>query len=196
MSDSDVCESLMEMSRLAARLAQTCQPDIEKAALAIAAALRSGGKVLACGNGGSAADAQHLVGEFIGRFLFNRPSLPAITLSADTSVLTALANDYGFETVFARQIESLGNPGDVLVAFSTSGKSPNVLRAIEAARRRKLKTIVLAGPDSNPVLETCDVCIHIPAPSTPRIQEMHTAVLHAICQRVETEMFPGKPNQR
>ena len=184
------CQSFIELSRLAADMAETIDPAIARGAALIVNTLKSGGKLLACGNGGSAADAQHFTGEMIGRFLFNRPSLPAITLIADTSVLTALANDYGYETVFARQVEGLVKQGDVLVGFSTSGKSPNVLRAIETAQKIKIKTIALVGPETKPVLESCDVCFCVPSYSTPRIQEMHTAILHAICEIVEKEMFP------
>jgi len=184
--------SLLELSRLAQETATTMAEPIERAAALVAGCLRGGGKVLTCGNGGSAADAQHMAGELIGRFLRDRPAMPAVTLSADTSVLTSLANDYGFETIFARQVEGLGAPGDVLVGFSTSGRSPNVLRAIEAAHKKGLKTIALVGPDTNAALDPCDVVIRVAGHRTPIIQEIHTAILHAICERVENALYPPK----
>lgn len=182
-------ERLHELSCLVNELAERMDKQVTQVASLIIDSFESGGKVFACGNGGSAADAQHFVGEMIGRFLLDRPSLPAITLSTDTSVLTAVGNDYGFETVFSRQIEGLGKSGDVLIALSTSGKSPNVLRALKTAQEKQMKTIALVGPEKNSVLEACDLCICIPSQITPRIQEMHTALLHAICEIVEKEMF-------
>lgn len=151
--------------------------------------LKSGGKILACGNGGSAADAQHFVGEMIERFYFDRSPLPAITLSADTSVLTALGNDYGFDTVFSRQVKALGYAEDVLIGFSTGGKSPNIIRAIEEAKKKNIKTIAFIGQQKVEQLDSCDVCINVLSQITPRIQEMHTAILHAIFEVVEREMF-------
>lgn len=141
--------------------------------------------MLACGNGGSAADAQHFVAELIGRMTVERRSLPAITLSTDPSVVTALGNDYGFDDFFARQIEGLGIPGDVLIAISTSGRSRNVLKAVDAARRCELGTVALLGEGGDPALDECSVSIHIPARDTQRVQEMHMAVLHAIAEHVE-----------
>ena len=181
-------ESLLELSRLAERAAESLAPNLTRAGELVADCLLRGRKVLACGNGGSAADAQHFVAELIGRMTTERRPLPAITLTTDPSVVTALGNDYGFENVFARQVEGLGGPGDVLIAISTSGRSPNVLKAVEVARRSGLRTLALLGEHAHPILEHCDVRVHIPSTNTQRIQEIHMAVLHAICDYVEREI--------
>ena len=183
-----VYESFMDLSRLAVTVAEVMEARIEESAKLITACLLAGKKVLACGNGGSAADAQHFVAELVGRMGRERRSLPAISLSADPSVVTALGNDYGYERVFARQVEGLGQPGDVLLAISTSGRSPNVLRAIETARRCGLQTVSLVGEGGDSLLANCDVCVHIPSRNTQRVQEIHTAVLHAICDHVEEQL--------
>ncbi len=158
------------------------------AAAAIAAALGGGRKVLACGNGGSAADAQHVVAELVGRFARERRAWPALALTTDTSVLTAVANDSGFDRVFARQVEAHGQAGDVLIAISTSGASPNVLRAVEAARARGLVTVGLTGRDGGELGRMSDVHLNVPSSSTPRIQEAHTTLLHVLCELVEREL--------
>ncbi len=163
------------------------QAALPAAAAALSAALRSGRKVLVCGNGGSAADAQHLAAELVGRFAGERPAWPALALTTDTSVLTAVANDYGFDRVFARQVEAHGQAGDVLVAISTSGASANVLRAVEAARARGLVTIGLTGRDGGKLGRLADVHLHVPSSSTPRIQEAHATLLHVLCELVERE---------
>lgn len=166
---------------------------VETAAALCVDALRSGNKVLLAGNGGSAGDAQHLAGEFVSRFLFDRPGLPAIALTTDTSVLTAIANDYGFEHVFARQIEALGRPGDVFIAISTSGRSPNVLKAIAAARATGLKVIVLTGSGGSEMAALADVGIAARCSETPHIQQVHLIAGHAICAMVEAALFDGSP---
>lgn len=154
------------------------------------AALRAGRKLLFCGNGGSAADAQHWAGELVSRFHYDRPGLPAIALTTDSSILTAIGNDYGYDRVFARQVEALGVAGDVLVAISTSGHSPNVVAAIEAARARGLATIGFTGQGGGRMAALCDVCIRIPSASTPRIQEGHEVLGHALCALIEATLFP------
>ena len=169
------------------RVRRANQAALTAAAAAVAAALRAGRKVLVCGNGGSAADAQHVVAELVGRFAGERRAWPAIALTTDTSVLTAVANDYGFEHVFARQVEAHGQAGDILIAISTSGASPNVLRAVEAARARGLVTIGLTGRDGGELGRMVDVHLHVPSPSTPRIQEAHATLLHVLCELVERE---------
>lgn len=156
--------------------------------------LRDGGKVLFAGNGGSAADAQHMAGEFVSRFHYDRPGMAAIALTVDSSVLTAIGNDYGFERVFARQIEALGRPGDVFFAYSTSGQSPNILAALRAARERALCTVGLTGNRKGPMNALCDHLIEIPSASTPSIQEGHLIVGHAICAALEEEMYPRTPS--
>ena len=194
-----IYEAIMDLSELAAKVADAMEAQIEQAGRLVTDCLLAGGKVLACGDGGSAADAQHFVAELVGRIRKERQSLPAISLSADPSVLTALSNDYGYDCVFARQIEGLGQPGDVLVAITTSGRSPNVLKAIETARQRGLHTLALLGEGGDPLLEDCDVCVHIPSRDAQRVQELHTAVLHAICDYVERQVvassYPAESNQ-
>lgn len=161
---------------------------IAAAAAAIAQALRSGGKVLFCGNGGSAADAQHWAAELVGRFRGDRRPLAAIALTTDSSALTAIGNDYGFEHIFARQVEGLGRPGDVLVAISTSGRSPNVLAALSAAKTSGLATIGVTGASAAAMAARCDHLIAVPAVETARIQELHAGVGHALCALVEAEL--------
>lgn len=148
-------------------------------------ALARGGKILLFGNGGSAADAQHLAGELVSRFLVERRALAGIALTTDTSILTAIGNDYGFDRVFARQVEALGRPGDVAVGISTSGRSPNVLAGIDAARALGLTTVGFTGAGREGLAERVDVCFHVPSRHTPRIQECHLAAGHAICEIVE-----------
>jgi D-sedoheptulose 7-phosphate isomerase len=151
----------------------------------IVASYRNGGKLLICGNGGSAADSQHLSGELVGRFLKERKPLDCIALTTDTSVLTAIGNDYGFERVFARQVLAHGREGDVLLAISTSGSSKNVLKAVEEARRCKMKVIALSGRDGGALASEADVCISVPSHVCPRIQEVHITIGHIICDLVE-----------
>jgi phosphoheptose isomerase len=162
---------------------------IAEAADLVAGCFASDGKALICGNGGSAAQAQHLAGELVGRFrLPGRRSLPAIALTADTTVLTGWANDAGYEDVFARQVEALGRPGDVLIVLSTSGQSPNVLRALEAARRRAVRAVGLLGRDGGLAQGLVDVAITVPSPDTQRIQEVHTVAIHLLCELIETHV--------
>jgi D-sedoheptulose 7-phosphate isomerase len=155
----------------------------------IAASLNNGGKVLFAGNGGSAADAQHIAAEFVGRFINDRAPLAAIALTTDTSALTAIGNDYGFDQVFARQVGALGQPGDVLIGISTSGKSPNILAALKVARERKLVTVGFTRGGATPMNELCDVVVGAPSDETALIQQLHITVGHAICHLVEREMF-------
>ncbi|MDD4085313.1 MAG: D-sedoheptulose 7-phosphate isomerase, partial [Acidaminococcaceae bacterium] len=144
-----------------------------------------GHKIMFCGNGGSAADAQHWAAEIVGRFKKERRGMPAIALTVDTSVLTAIANDYGYERVFSRQVEALGNEGDVLVALSTSGNSPNVLAAVEEAKDKGIKTIGMTAAGGGKMAEICDVCLTIPDKVTARAQEMHSLIGHILCEIVE-----------
>jgi len=159
------------------------------AAEKIAAALKSGGKVLFAGNGGSAADAQHIAAEIVGSYKQERPAYAAIALTTDTSALTAIGNDYGFEQVFARQVRALGRPGDVLVGISTSGKSPNILAALKAARENKLVTVGFTRSGQPPMQTLCDVMVGAPSDETALIQQLHITAGHAICHLVEREMF-------
>jgi len=153
-------------------------------------ALRRGSKVLFAGNGGSAADAQHLAGELVSRFAYDRPGLASFALTTDTSVLTAIGNDYGYEHLFSRQVQAVGVAGDVFVGISTSGRSPNILAALRVAREKGLVTVGLTGRLGGQMPELCDHLLRVPSDSTPRIQEGHIAMGHAICQIIESTMFP------
>lgn len=153
-------------------------------------ALRTGRKVLFAGNGGSAADAQHLAGELVSRFAYDRPGLAAFALTTDTSVLTAIGNDYGYEHLFARQVQAVGVAGDVFVGISTSGRSPNILGALRVAREKRLVTVGMSGGSGGQMGMLCDFLLRVPSDSTPRIQEGHIAMGHAICQVIESQLFP------
>jgi D-sedoheptulose 7-phosphate isomerase len=155
-------------------------------------AFREGNKVLLFGNGGSAADAQHIAAEFLGRFAFDRPALPALALSVNTSAVTAIGNDYGFDLVFARQIEALGRPGDVAIGISTSGNSPNILQGIAVAKKRGLHTVALTGAAGGKLKTAVDYCICAPSNETPRIQECHILIGHIISELVEQTIFHDK----
>lgn len=159
--------------------------EIERAGLLICKTLASGNKVLLCGNGGSAADAQHLAAELIGRYEHERRSFPAISLTTDTSALTALSNDYGYEEVFARQVQGLAVAGDLLIAISTSGKSPNVTRAAEKARALGCKVIGLSGCSGEPLTSYCDISVVVPSNRTARVQEAHITIGHLWCEMVD-----------
>jgi len=152
-------------------------------------ALKEGGKILALGNGGSAADAQHFAAEMVNRFLMERKSLAALALSTDTSVMTSIANDYSFERIFSRQVEALGREGDVLLAISTSGTSPNVLKALEQANLLSMVTIGMTGSDPAKMSSLCDICMSVPGRLAPRIQEVHHLALHLICEIMEIQLF-------
>lgn len=160
------------------------------------ASLSAGGKVMFAGNGGSAADAQHIAGELVSRLIFDRPALAGLALTTDTSVLTAIGNDYGYEHVFERQIIGLGRPGDVFVAISTSGRSPNILRAMRAARENGVVTIGFTGRAGGSMVELSDLCLRIPSDSTPLIQQAHITAAHAICEIVEERLFGDKRPSR
>jgi D-sedoheptulose 7-phosphate isomerase len=162
-------------------------PSVLAAAEAMARALASGGKVLAFGNGGSAADAQHLVAELVGRFELERRGLPAVALTADSSIVTAIANDYGYATVFTRQVEALGAPGDVAFGISTSGRSANVEAALAAAKARGLVTIALTGRDGGTMGAAADIHVNVPEQSTARIQEVHRTIMHAVCALIDRD---------
>ncbi|HVH73459.1 MAG TPA: D-sedoheptulose 7-phosphate isomerase [Stellaceae bacterium] len=156
----------------------------------IARSLEAGGKVLLAGNGGSAGDAQHIAGELVSRMNYDRAPLPAVALTTDSSVLTAIGNDYGYDQVFVRQILGLGRAGDVFVAISTSGRSPNILKAIAAAAERQLVVIGLTGRSGGEMAAKCDLCLRVPADSTPLIQQVHIIAGHVICGLVEERLFP------
>ena len=155
----------------------------------IVAAFKSGNKVLLFGNGGSAADAQHMAGEFVNRFLIERPPLPAISLTTDTSVLTSISNDYGYADSFSKQVKALGKEGDVAIGISTSGAAANVIKAVKVAREMGLKTVGLSGRDGGELAKNVDVAIVVDSPVTPRIQEVHITIGHVICEMVDRMLF-------
>jgi D-sedoheptulose 7-phosphate isomerase len=179
----DAQQTLLSDSKIIAEIANVCS--------AIAAAFQQGNKLLLFGNGGSAADAQHIAAEFVGRFAFNRAALPAIALGVNGSCLTAIGNDYGFEQAFSRQVEALGRAGDVAVGISTSGSSRNVLLGLATAKKMGLRTIALAGQGGGKLRgsENVDCCICAPSNETPRVQECHILIGHVICEIVEQELF-------
>lgn len=162
---------------------------LEATAQACIFCLRNNKKILLAGNGGSAADAQHIAGEFVSRFMFDRPGLPAIALTTDTSILTAIGNDYGYDKLFERQIQAHGNEGDVFIGYSTSGKSPNILRAFEEAKRRGLICVGMTGNRGGPMRDLCDYALEVPSASTPKIQEGHLVLGHILCGLVENALF-------
>ena len=183
---------LEETSRTVDGVRTSCVDEVAEAAGVLASALRDGGKVLICGNGGSAADAQHLATELVGTLTRDhvRPSIPAIALTTDSSLLTAVANDYGVERMFARQIESLGSPGDVLIAISTSGASANVLAAAEEARARGLAVVALTGASGGKLVPMADVAIRVPSDVTAHVQESHLAIEQLLALLIERALYP------
>ena len=189
-----IASHMRETSSIIAKMLEdaTLHETIGRVVDACVGALNADGKLLFMGNGGSAADAQHMAGEFVSRFAFDRPGLPAFALTVDTSVMTAIGNDYGYEHLFARQVQAVGRKGDVLFGYSTSGSSPNILAALEAARGRGMVTVAMTGNRKARITQLADHCIEIPSPDTPRIQEGHLVVGHIICGLVEERMF-GEP---
>lgn len=189
MNDRQRVRRLFEDSMATlARAMDSLEEDIARAGLLLADALQSGHKVLACGNGGSAADAQHFTSELLNRFELERPALPAVSLTTDTSTLTSIANDYDFDQVFAKQVRALGRKGDILLCLSTSGNSANVLEAVRAAHERGLAVIALTGRDGGrlaDMLDDGDIEIRAPSESTARIQEVHGLVIHCLCDLID-----------
>lgn len=181
-------QAVMAAMAADAKLVQT----LETVAEVCVQSLGQRGKLLFMGNGGSAADSQHLAGEMVSRFAYDRPGLAAIALTVDTSVLTAIGNDYGYELLFSRQVEALGQPGDVLFGFSTSGKSPNILKALRTAREMGLVTVGMTGSRGEAITQLVDHCVEIPSACTPNIQEGHIVVGHIICGLIEASIFPQK----
>ena len=160
---------------------------IERATTIVVNAIKNGNKVIFCGNGGSAADSQHLAAELIGKFYFNRQSLPAVSLTVNTSIITAIGNDFGFDKVFARQLEGIGKTGDVLIGLSTSGNSGNVVEAFKIAKKIGIKTVAFTGENGGILKDFADILINVPSNDTPRIQEAHILIGHIICELVEKE---------
>ena len=197
MLESRIRQQFEESAQLKLRAAELLAEPLAQAIGAIANALSNGGKILACGNGGSAADAQHFSAELVGRFERERPELAAVALSTDSSILTAVGNDYGFEQVFARQVRALGQPGDVLLAISTSGSSLNVIEAVRAAQERDMLIVALSGKGGgklSALLSDVDVHLCVPHDRTARIQEVHLLLLHCICDGVDWTLL-GNPEE-
>ncbi|MBW2984845.1 D-sedoheptulose 7-phosphate isomerase [Candidatus Woesearchaeota archaeon] len=184
----DIKRTIDESIDVKKKVSETLPGRIQDAANLIADSLKSNKKVLVCGNGGSAADAQHLAGELVGRFKLERKALPCIALTTDTSILTAWSNDYSFETIFERQVEALGQKGDVLIGISTSGNSANVIKALEKAKGLGIKTVTLLGKDGGKLKGMADVELVVPCNNTPRVQESHIMILHIICELIEREL--------
>jgi len=192
MLEQRIEQHFIDSADLKYQAAQVLSKPIAAAVSAVLACVTSGGKVLACGNGGSAADAQHFAAEFVGRFERERPELGAIALTTDSSIITAIANDYNFEQIFAKQVRALGQSGDVLLAITTSGSSPNVLAAIQAAHERDMTVVALTGKGGGkmgPALRETDVHICVPHDRTARIQEVHLLTIHCICDGVDTQLL-------
>ena len=193
MEPRDRVQELFDASIETKQTARARLPDaIVTAAEAMTRCLLGDGKILACGNGGSAGDAMHIAAELVNRFELERPALPAIALSADTPTLTAIANDHDYSQVFARQVQALGNAGDILLAISTSGRSPSVSAAVDAAHDRGLQVVALSGRDGGALaaqLEAGDIEIRVPSDSTARIQETHLLIMHCLCDLIDRELF-------
>jgi D-sedoheptulose 7-phosphate isomerase len=189
LEKADLARRLLESADLKRRLAHEEIEPIWRAGGAIVSALRQGRKLLLFGNGGSAADAQHLAAEFVGHYVTERAPLPAIALTTDSSVLTAIGNDYGFDEIFARQVRALGRSGDVAIAISTSGRSRNVILAVEAAREAGLATVALTGGDGGNLAPIVDVAIVVPSATTARIQECHITIGHVLCEYADAELL-------
>jgi len=183
-------EELKIHTRIMEQTIKEASPVIREIAECLVGCFRQGNKLMLCGNGGSAADSQHMVAEFVNRFRMDRAALPALALTVDTSILTAIGNDLSYEFTFSRQVEALAKAGDVLAAISTSGGSPNVLKVLEVARARGVKTIGFTGERGRQTFAPkCDICLVVPSSDTPRVQEVHEFVWHAICGMVEQALF-------
>ena len=186
--EAEFSKTLANFNRMA--VDEGLKESIARAVEMCLVSLRAEGKILFAGNGGSAADAQHWAGELVSRFYYDRPGLPAIALTTDTSILTAIGNDYGYDYTFARQVEALGHRGDVLVVISTSGNSPNILRAAQAAKDRGVSVIGFTGRSGGKLAPLSDLCFRIPSDETPRIQEGHEFIGHLLCALIEEGMYP------
>jgi D-sedoheptulose 7-phosphate isomerase len=190
---AEIQAQLQDHRSVIALLERDMLPLIAEMGILISDTLNRGNKLLVMGNGGSAADAQHFVAEIVGRYKMERRALPAVALSTDTSILTAIGNDYGFDVVFSRQVEALAAPGDAVVGISTSGNSPNVLKALNAAKARGCRTIGLLGKDGGSIKGACDLALVVPSDDTPRIQEGHITIIHIVCDLVEKALFYENP---
>ncbi|CCW35375.1 phosphoheptose isomerase [Chthonomonas calidirosea] len=188
-SRQTLARTIAESMAVKERLFEACSSVFEQLVEATVSAFSKGNKMLLCGNGGSACDAQHVAGELVGRFLKDRHPLPAIALSAADSILTCVGNDYSFADVFARQVQALAQPGDIVVGISTSGNSPNVIRAIEVARQCQAVCVGFTGAEGGKLREITDICLCVPSQVTARIQEAHITLWHALCEEIENRLF-------
>lgn len=186
---SEITLQLAAHREVIARVEQELTPLIAEMVELMVDTFQRGGKVLVMGNGGSAADAQHFVAEIVGRFKMERRGLPALALSTDTSILTAIGNDYGFDRVFSRQVEALAATGDLVIGISTSGNSPNVLLALQLARETGCRTVGLLGKDGGSIKDVCDLALIVPTNDTPRVQEAHITIIHIVCDLLEKTLF-------
>lgn len=184
-------QSFADAARIFAELAAcpSIESSLNEVVEMVVKTLAKGNKLFFAGNGGSAADCQHMAGEFVSRFMFERKPLPAIALTTDTSILTAIANDYGYEQTFSRQVQGLAKAGDVLFAYSTSGNSPNIVKALQIAQRLQVSTVGLTGANDGSMASYCDILFRVPSSCVPRIQEGHLLIGHTICEIVEKRMF-------
>lgn len=189
--DPVIRDAFIDSAQVKKKFVETYERKIDEVADLIAAAFKAGNKVLLFGNGGSAADCQHIAAEFVNRFKINRPPLPALALTTDTSIITSIGNDFDFSDIFVKQIKALGTAGDIGVAISTSGKSPNITKALEAASKLGIVTILLTGGDGGPALKMATHAFVVPSKNTPRIQEVHIALGHVLCEMVDNKLFPG-----
>jgi len=190
MKDELIRAGMERHQSVVAQVQQQLSGAIAQAAGLMTEVLKKGGKVLVMGNGGSAADAQHLAAELVGRFLKNRAALPSVALTTDSSILTAVGNDFGFDQIFARQVEALGAPGDLVIGISTSGNSPNVVEAFKTARAKGCSTLGLLGGSGGAIRDMVDLPLVVPSSETPRIQEVHSLIIHILCDLVERSVFP------
>ncbi len=190
MSPTNIEDQLRVHTRIMEQTVKDCSQTIGEIASSLVECFRQGNKVMFCGNGGSAADSQHIAAEFVNRFRMSRPALPAMALTVDTSILTSIANDSSFDFTFSRQVEALSKPGDILAALSTSGASPNILKALEAAGKQQVKRIGFTGEKGGETMAPlCDLCLVVPSADPPRIQEVHEFLWHVLCDIVEEELF-------
>jgi D-sedoheptulose 7-phosphate isomerase len=187
-------KSILESASIISKMAENevLIEALVSAAEICVASLKAGGKIILAGNGGSAADSQHIAGELVSRFAFDRPGLSAIALTTDTSILTAIGNDYGYEKLFARQIQALGKPGDIFIAYSTSGDSPNILLSLSEARKSNILCIGFTGSREGAMVSECDICLKVPSLETPQIQEGHLVLGHLLCGMIENSIFKNK----
>ena len=193
-AEARVAELFQQSAALKAKLATEMATPVANAAECIANAILEGNKVMSCGNGGSASDAQHFSGEMLNRFEMERPGLPAIALSTDCSTLTAIGNDYSFSEIFSKQVQALGQPGDLLLAISTSGNSANIVKAIQAAHNREMTVLALTGREGGEIatlLNETDIELRVSSNSTPRIQEVHILIIHSLCDLIDRQLLGG-----